>query len=408
MVYAPLDKDDDNFQDYILKVPRSDTALMQTIQTAIADWKRVQKTLSSDIPNIHFDRHLFQPLLISKGSKVRCAPPSLNPSEERFVHDLKAFCIGNPDVLAGKELFLLRNLSRGKGIGFFEDNGFFPDFMLWITEGKKQRLIFIEPHGMLLEDHPTINPKVGLYKKLQSEAIQTKKALKNNLRLDSFIISATPFDDLKTRHGSEWDRNKYAGEHILFFSGQPDDCAYITRIFSDDSGVGSPATVPEKASVLAQVLTSVKESLKFKKYLPVYSFAAACGKFGQNQTVQEEGWIKADIKRDIHPEMFVVKAVGHSMEPKINDGDYCIFEKDLGGTRNGKIVLVECRDSVDPDSGKYTIKKYQSEKSENADGVTIQQKIRLIPINKKYESIELDTEAIDEFKVVGWHVDVVR
>ena len=42
--------------------------------------------------------------------------PSLNPSEERFVHDLKEFCVGNQDVLAGKELFLLRNLSRGKGI----------------------------------------------------------------------------------------------------------------------------------------------------------------------------------------------------------------------------------------------------------------------------------------------------
>jgi len=160
--------------------------------------------------------------------------------------------------------------------------------------------------------------------------------------------------------------------------------------------------------VLAQILTSVKESLKYKEYLPVYSFAAACGKFGHDQTAHEDGWIKVDIKRDLHPEMFVVKAIGHSMEPKINHGDHCIFEKDRGGTRNGKIVLVECRDSVDPDSGKYTIKRYQSEKTENADGVMIQQKIMLIPINKKYETIELDADAIEEFTVVGWHVDVVR
>ena len=408
MVYAPLDKDDDNFQDYILKVPRSDTALLQTIQTAIADWKRVQKTLSSDIPNIHFDRHLFQPLLISKGSKVRCAPPSLNASEERIVHDLKAFCIGNPDALAGKELFLLRNLSRGKGIGFFEDNGFFPDFLLWITEGKKQRLIFIEPHGMLLEDHPTINPKVGLYKKLQSEAIQTKKVLKKNLTLDSFIISATPFDDLRTRHGSEWDRNKYAGEHILFFGDQPDDCAYIAQILSENAGGASPATVPEKASVLAQILTSVKESLKFKEYLPVYSLRAVATSFGKEEHVEILGWCKLDNK-PLNKDMFIAQVVGKSMEPTIPDGSWCLFRFEYGGSRNGLVVLAESRLVADPETSQsFTIKRYRSEKIDLGDGQWRHKKIVLSPDNKVFKDIVLENVVEDDFRVVAEFIEVFK
>lgn len=151
---------------------------------------------------------------------------------------------------------------------------------------------------------------------------------------------------------------------------------------------------------------TIEIQLQYKEYLPVYTLEAACGKFGHGQEAQEEGWIKVNIKRKLHPEMFVVKAIGRSMEPKINDGDYCVFEKDRGGTRDNKIVLVECRDSVDPDSGKYTIKKYLSEKIEGPDEVIVQQRINLIPLNKKFKTIVLGAGSGEGFKIVGWHVDM--
>jgi hypothetical protein len=114
-------------------------------------------------------------------------------------------------------VFLLRNLSRGKGIGFFEDTGFYPDFILWVTEGSKQRLVFIEPHGMKLEEHPSRNPKVNLHKKLKTQETEARKKSKlPTLTLDSFIISRTPYDDLRKHHESEWDRAKYAEAHIFF------------------------------------------------------------------------------------------------------------------------------------------------------------------------------------------------
>jgi hypothetical protein len=135
--------------------------------------------------------------------------------------------------LKDKELFLLRNLSRGKGIGFFEDKGFYPDFILWIMEDKKQRLVFIEPHGTLNEDHPSINPKVNLHKKLKSQAEDALRRSKaKNLELDSFVISVTPYDDLRKRicdDSGPWTKEKFASAHILFFD-DADRRTYLEQI----------------------------------------------------------------------------------------------------------------------------------------------------------------------------------
>src|SRR5262249_49880853 len=156
------------------------------------------------------DRHLYQPLLVQKGGRVKTAPPGLNDSEQRFVEDLKAYCLSKPAALHGKELFLLRNLSRGQGVGFFENSGFYPDFILWIMTGRKQRLIFVEPHGMRMEIHPTINPKVNLHRRLQAEAAPgLRRAKLKDIELDSYIISATAFEDLCQVYGPEWDRAKF-------------------------------------------------------------------------------------------------------------------------------------------------------------------------------------------------------
>src|SRR5216684_290841 len=110
-----------------------------------------------------------------------------NRREWKFVNDMIDFCRSKPASLHGKELFLLRNLSKGKGIGFFDDTGFYPDFILWVTEGTKQRLVFIEPHGMILDTHPSMNPKVDLYKKLRTQEEDARKKSKvSELRLDAF------------------------------------------------------------------------------------------------------------------------------------------------------------------------------------------------------------------------------
>jgi SOS-response transcriptional repressor LexA len=86
------------------------------------------------------------------------------------------------------------------------------------------------------------------------------------------------------------------------------------------------------------------------------------------------------------------------MEPRIHDGDICVFEWYKAGTREGEIVLTECQD-IDPDTGgKYTIKKYHSEKIATVDAWQ-HSKIELQPLNPEFDTIELNID--DDYRTIG-------
>ena len=105
--------------------------------------------------------------------------------------------------------------------------------------------------------------------------------------------------------------------------------------------------------------------------------------------------------------MFVVRAMGDSMQPKINNGDYCVFARYTGGSSEGEIVLVEGYNIKDYDSDNIacTIKKYHSEKRATEDGWE-HSLIELIPLNKEYKTVILDPE--ESFKVLGVLKMVIR
>ncbi|MCL6614336.1 MAG: DEAD/DEAH box helicase family protein, partial [Firmicutes bacterium] len=131
MEYRLLNEKDPNFQDYKVRIARGERDLIAAVARLVEEGKRIYEGETRELPNIHFDRHLYQPLLLEGGGKFKTEPPGLRESERRFVEDLRAYCRAERDgALAGKEIFLLRNLSRGKGIGFFEKRGFYPDFIL--------------------------------------------------------------------------------------------------------------------------------------------------------------------------------------------------------------------------------------------------------------------------------------
>src|SRR3989339_328511 len=64
----------------------------------------------------------------------------------------------------------------------------------------------------------------------------------------------------------------------------------------------------------------ISEELKFDEYLPFYSLEAACGQFGEGRLVEQQGWIKVEGVGALNRNMFIVRGVGHSMQPKIHDG----------------------------------------------------------------------------------------
>jgi hypothetical protein len=210
--------------------------LIKAIVKLRADLDRLCKQETAELPRLYFDRHLYLPLLLEKSDKLSAVPPGLADSEAKFVKDLKEYWEKEKDKsLQGKELFLLRNLSRGKGVGFFEESGFYPDFILWVIDRQSQRLVFIEPHGMLHAKAYIYDEKARLHERLPGLAkaiAQRSKNLKKEITLDSFIISATPYNDLYQYYDDgTWDMKKFAEKHILF----PQRCGeydYIRIILS--------------------------------------------------------------------------------------------------------------------------------------------------------------------------------
>ena len=232
MRYEHLKRDDDNFQDYTLRISVEEDELIKAIEDLLQEGERIYKEETSDLPNVYFDRHLYQPLLIERDDKVKSTPPGLNKYEQRFVKDLRDYCLLHKDnFLADKDIYLLRNLSRGKGIGFFETSGFYPDFILWIKISQRQRIVFIEPHGMLNARSYEHDDKAQLHERLPGFAEKIGKLSGyRDIKLDSFIISATPYEALWGRYGDHtWDLERFTQAHILF-PDQGENCDYIAAI----------------------------------------------------------------------------------------------------------------------------------------------------------------------------------
>ena len=171
-----------------------------------------------------------------------------------------------------------------------------------------------------------------------------------------------------------------------------------------------PVSKEEKQMQMAKIIPMVAQSEQFTTYLPVYSMRAACGYFGDGELVEEDGWVRVEGMGKLNRNMFVVQASGHSMEPRIQDGDYCVFNRNVAGSRNGKIVLVQHHSFYDDDSGgAYSIKQYSSSKSYDELGGWQHEMIELIPYNKDYETIVLTPENGDEeFRVIGEFVGVIN
>ena len=158
---------------------------------------------------IWFGKHLYQPLLYLDTHVVEITPAPLNKGEREFVEDLKAFHDGHTDFFATRELYLLRNLSRGRGVGFFEAGNFHPDFILWLLAGGQQHVIFVDPKGirnlgrddLKIQFHETIK---GIEQRLGDPEV----------RLQSFIVSNTSSTTMRRQWGMK--KSEMQKRHVLF------------------------------------------------------------------------------------------------------------------------------------------------------------------------------------------------
>jgi hypothetical protein len=137
--------------------------------------------------------------------------------------------------------------------------------------------------------------------------------------------------------------------------------------------------------------------------IPLVDISAAAGVFSELQSHSELTWIEPPFNISAKKGYFVCKVVGESMNKIIPNGSYCLFKQDEGGSRNGKIVLVESTSINDSEFGSgYTVKEYHSVKTVSDEGWK-HVSIRLKPLSnlETYEEIVLSEEDLLNFKVVG-------
>lgn len=143
--------------------------------------------------------------------------------------------------------------------------------------------------------------------------------------------------------------------------------------------------------------------------VPIYDLQAVATSFVEQRSPSVKGWKSLGGVFKLNKDMFIAQVVGKSMEPTIQDGSWCLFRPDQGGSRNGKIVLVESRRITDPETQmSFTIKRYHSEKEYFPDGTWIHKKITLSPDNKSFSNIVLENMREDEFHVVAEFVQVIN
>jgi SOS-response transcriptional repressor LexA len=143
--------------------------------------------------------------------------------------------------------------------------------------------------------------------------------------------------------------------------------------------------------------------------VPLVPLRAAAGAFGDPQHIEEGDWewVVVETQRRLRPGMFVAQVAGKSMEPAIPDGSWCLFSTPVAGTREGKTVLVQLRDAVDPETGeRYTVKRYESEKTQKGKSWR-HTRITLKPLNPAFPPIELEAGDEERVRVVAEVVEAL-
>ena len=147
-------------------------------------------------------------------------------------------------------------------------------------------------------------------------------------------------------------------------------------------------------------------SERYEQFVPVYNLQAAAGFWGAESVPEEIGWAAVPDVR-LREGMFMAQVQGSSMEPLIHDRSWCLFRRCPGGSREGRIVLVQFNSLGDPENGgRFTVKKYHAEKVADADGWR-HGRIQLLPLNPEFQPIELSEENASDLIIVGEYLQAV-
>lgn len=224
--------------EYLASIDRSRDQLITDLKVIKGRLERGELPTynAHNVELFNFANHLYQPLIhIASGElKVTVKPTSLNKHERKFCQHLQDWITQEKDgFLAEKELYLLRNQSRGKGISFFAEGGFYPDFIVWLIEGEHQHIYFLDPHG-LKHARAFKDAKIAFHQTIKE--IERERLKDPRVTLESWIISPTRRSELE-----HWSDKKgpeeFLKNHVVFM--YDDEDAYIGQIFESISTVSA-------------------------------------------------------------------------------------------------------------------------------------------------------------------------
>ena len=233
--------DPNNIREYRISV---DESRVDESRVLLADDIRaLSRNIREDsFPSLGFgvlmrDAHAYKPLLHAAGKRVvTVRPVLLNDGEKKVVEVLTGLAKSGDSCLQGRELFLVRNMSRGRGVSFFDDHAYYPDFIVWLAKGEDQHILFLDPKG-LIRFGPDERRKVGLHREIKNVEKQVRRD-DPKLRLHAYVLSWTPPGQIGDgpRSQEEW-RKK--GVHFL------ENPAWPQQILADalQQGTGSAGTV---------------------------------------------------------------------------------------------------------------------------------------------------------------------
>lgn len=163
------------------------------------------------------------------------------------------------------------------------------------------------------------------------------------------------------------------------------------------------------------VLVNPDEDEKFIRLVPLYPLEIAAGGFMDSALPSEpDGWVDmsgASGRSRFDPSMFVARVQGKSMEPFIPDGSYCLFSCNVGGTRQGRVVLARHGGQTDAETGAaFTVKRYFSEKKADPDTDWVHERIVLRSENPEFQPIEIPPDEAEsgDFAVVAFCLEVLK
>ena len=230
----------------------------------------------------------------------------------------------------------------------------------------------------------------------------------------------------KKMHQAEPDRARQLADQIIkntyrtlmtrgqkgcyLYSTDPETREYFASFVHSPFYAAAPEVLHAATPLpgLTLPVVSYQEAHPSERHVPVYDLEVAAGGFSDLQRAEVDYWVELPDFIRPGPELFVCRVVGESMNQRIPNGAWCLFRANPGGTRQGKIVIVQHRSIEDPDhGGSYTVKLYQSEKVEEY-GELVNRRIRLRPQTNAfgYRDIVLEDE-LDDLRVIGEFLTVL-